>query len=231
MPCSSVWRNATPEDGPRIYLTNGPIDDPWAMVDLYDDRSWIENGLFRNSKQFWTLTRWFPKRTEAGVRSHLTFVMLMLAIATAYRLWDKAKAGARPNCICFAEKSIRATEIAFERARIAFEGRQNAFERARIAFDLPDRCFAPREWRVSTPGMHAPAGKARSSAPPMASLCRIAPARRKRWLGAHQRCVGTRLAHGRPRRQPVGRRHAAIRPRPVAVRGAGGPILPATAGR
>lgn len=86
-----VWRNATPKDGPRIYLTNGPVDDPWTIVDLYDDRSWIENGLFRNSKQFFTLTRWFPKRTAAGVRSHLTFVMLMLATATAYRLWDKAQ--------------------------------------------------------------------------------------------------------------------------------------------
>ena len=82
------------KDGPRIYLTNGPVDDPWSIVDLYDDRSWIENGLFRNSKQFFTLTRWFPKRSAAGVRSHLTFVMLMMATATAYRLWDKAQANA-----------------------------------------------------------------------------------------------------------------------------------------
>ena len=64
------------------------------MVDGYDDRSWIENGLFRNSKQFWRLTRWFPQKTEAGVHSHLTFVVMMLAVATAYRLWDKAQAGA-----------------------------------------------------------------------------------------------------------------------------------------
>ena len=91
-----VWRNQTPKDGPRIYLTNGPVDDPWAIVDLYDDRSWIENGLFRNSKQFFTLTRWFPKRSAAGVRSHLTFVMLMMATATAYRLWDKAQAEPQP---------------------------------------------------------------------------------------------------------------------------------------
>jgi len=84
----SLWRNQAPDpgDGPRVYLTNGPVDDPWLTVDAYDDRSWIENGLFRNSKQFWTLTRWFPKRTAAGVRSHLTFVVLLLAVATAYRL-------------------------------------------------------------------------------------------------------------------------------------------------
>ncbi len=88
------WRNRAPEPGSeRVYLTNTPVSDPWPVVDGYDDRSWIENGLFRNSKQFWRLTRWFPQKTEAGVQSHLTFVMLVLAVATAYRLWDKSQAG------------------------------------------------------------------------------------------------------------------------------------------
>jgi hypothetical protein len=91
----TLWRNKAPgKDGPRVYLTNGCVDNPWITFDAYDDRSWIENGLFRNSKQFWSLTRWFPMRTEEGVRSHVTFVMLMVAVATAYRLWDKAQSGA-----------------------------------------------------------------------------------------------------------------------------------------
>jgi hypothetical protein len=91
----NLWRNRAPEpDGERVYLTNASVSDPWAVVDGYDDRSWIENGLFRNSKQFWRLTRWFPQKTEAGVHSHLTFVVLVLAVATAYRLWDQAQAGA-----------------------------------------------------------------------------------------------------------------------------------------
>jgi hypothetical protein len=90
----NLWRNRTPEaDGERVYLTNAPVSDPWAIVDGYDDRSWIENGLFRNSKQFWRLTRWFPQKTEAGVSSHLTFVVMLLAVTTAYRLWDKTHAG------------------------------------------------------------------------------------------------------------------------------------------
>jgi hypothetical protein len=90
-----LWRNKIPsKDGPRVYLTNGPVDDPWVTFDAYDDRSWIENGLFRNGKQFWRLTRWFPEKTAAGVHSHLTFVMLVVATATAYRLWDKAQSGA-----------------------------------------------------------------------------------------------------------------------------------------
>jgi len=90
------WRNQPPPaaSGPRVILTNGSVNEPWTLVDAYDDRSWIENGLFRNSKQFWTLTRWFPKKTAAGVRAHLTFVMLMVATATAYRLWDQAQSQA-----------------------------------------------------------------------------------------------------------------------------------------
>jgi hypothetical protein len=88
------WRNYPPSlVGPRVYLTNAPVDNPWLIVDLYDDRSWIENGLFRNSKQFQTLTRWFPKKTGAGVRSHLVFVMMVNAITTAYRLWQKKQTG------------------------------------------------------------------------------------------------------------------------------------------
>lgn len=94
----TLWRNQTPsQDGPRVYLTNGAVADPWPTVDAYDDRSWIENGLFRHSKQFWRLTRWFPHKTAAGVLSHLTFVMLIVAVATAYRLWSKAQSGAVPH--------------------------------------------------------------------------------------------------------------------------------------
>ena len=111
-----MWRNHEQQDGPRIYLTNGAVDDPWSVIDLYDDRSWIENGLFRNSKQFFTLTRWFPKRSAAGVRSHLTFVMLMLATATAYRLWDKAQAGAQAAGTA-AAKTPRPSPIASSTAR------------------------------------------------------------------------------------------------------------------
>ncbi|MEW5873527.1 MAG: transposase [Chloroflexota bacterium] len=90
------WRNEIPAGGARVYLTNLPVTDPWPVVDAYDDRSWIENGLFRQNKQFWRLTRWFPQKKEAGVRSHLIFVMLMFAVATAYRLWDKQQSMETP---------------------------------------------------------------------------------------------------------------------------------------
>ena len=84
-----IWDNQV-LDNPRILLTNQPVDNPWLIFDLYAGalwaRSWIENGLFRNSKQFWQLARWFPQRNEAGVQTHLTFVMLITAVATAFRL-------------------------------------------------------------------------------------------------------------------------------------------------
>jgi hypothetical protein len=83
------WHNEIPAGGARVYLTNLTVTNPWTVVDAYDDRSWIENGLFRQNKQFWRLTRWFPQKSAAGVRSHLVFVMLMFAVATAYRLWNK----------------------------------------------------------------------------------------------------------------------------------------------
>jgi hypothetical protein len=83
------WHNNLPAGGARVYLTNLSVTNPWLVVDAYDDRSWIENGLFRQNKQFGRLTRWFPQKSEAGVRSHLVFVMLIFAVATAYRLWDK----------------------------------------------------------------------------------------------------------------------------------------------
>jgi hypothetical protein len=86
------WHNQTPTGGARVYLTNLSVTNPWPVVDAYDDRSWIENGLFRQNKQFGRLTRWFPQKSEAGVRSHLLFVMLIFAVATAYRLWDKQSA-------------------------------------------------------------------------------------------------------------------------------------------
>lgn len=111
----TLWRNKTPsKDGPRVYLTNGAVDKPWSIVDAYDDRSWIENGLFRNSKQFWRLTRWLPEKSEAGVRSHTTFVMLVVAVATAYRLWDRAQSGATHQAadhqICHTVHRVLATD-------------------------------------------------------------------------------------------------------------------------
>ena len=73
----------------HVYLTNGPVDDPFEAFDGYDDRSLIENCLFREGKGPWNLQQYFPQRDEQGVLVHTFFTMAVQALATAYRLWDR----------------------------------------------------------------------------------------------------------------------------------------------
>ncbi len=75
----------------HVYLTNGPVDDPFETFDDYDDRSLIENCLFREGKGPWNLLPYFPQRNEQGVLVHTFFTMAVQALATAYRLWDQAQ--------------------------------------------------------------------------------------------------------------------------------------------
>jgi hypothetical protein len=70
-----------------VYLTNGPISDPFVVFDTYDWRSVIENGIFKEGKHPWHLGR-FPKKTEAAVVVHCHFTVLVMALATAFRLWQ-----------------------------------------------------------------------------------------------------------------------------------------------
>ena len=55
-----------------------PFDD-------YDDRSLIETCYIKESKQQWSLKH-PPQKTARAVRVLVTFIMLMFALATAYRL-------------------------------------------------------------------------------------------------------------------------------------------------
>ncbi len=66
------WDNRVPASEGRVYLTNGPVSDPFVVFDTYDWRSVIENGLFKEGKYPWHLGR-FPKRTEAAVFVHVHF--------------------------------------------------------------------------------------------------------------------------------------------------------------
>lgn len=77
------------QEGNHVYLTNGPVDDPFEAFDDYDDRSLIENCLFREGKGPWNLLQHFPQRNEQGVLAHTFFTMIVQALTTAYRLWDR----------------------------------------------------------------------------------------------------------------------------------------------
>ncbi|MFL5658889.1 MAG: hypothetical protein ACJ8CB_32485 [Ktedonobacteraceae bacterium] len=81
------WENRVPKGGGTVYLTNGDIGDPFAIFDTYDWRSVIENGIFKEGKHPWHLLR-FPKRTEAAVVVHCHLTFLVMALCTAFRLWQ-----------------------------------------------------------------------------------------------------------------------------------------------
>jgi Transposase DDE domain len=79
------WDNRVPTGEGTVYLTNGPVSDPFVVFDTYDWRSVIENGIFKEGKHPWHLLR-FPKKTEAAVVVHVHFTVLVMALCTAFRL-------------------------------------------------------------------------------------------------------------------------------------------------
>ena len=80
-----VWEGKEygPKGGP-VYLTDLPVDRPFVAFDRYDERSVIENGLFKEGKGPWKLRR-FPQKTERAVQVHVIFVLAVMALTNAYR--------------------------------------------------------------------------------------------------------------------------------------------------
>ena len=87
------WNNRIPKGEGTVYLTNGPVSDPFVTFDRYDARSVIENGVFKEGKYPWHLGR-FPKKTEAAVIVHGHFTVLVMGLSTAFRLWQAQQASA-----------------------------------------------------------------------------------------------------------------------------------------
>src|SRR5216684_5300988 len=85
------WDNRVPATDGTVYLTNSAVSDPFVVFDRYDGRSVIENGIFKEGKYPWHLGR-FPKRTEAAVIMHVHFTLLVMALCTAFRLWQAQQA-------------------------------------------------------------------------------------------------------------------------------------------
>jgi len=89
-PINAVWVRAwakrpkqEAEKGP-VYLTNMKVDKPLKVVDDYDGRSLIENGIFRTGKQDWHLNH-PPKRTAHAFKVHVYLTFMMIALTTAFR--------------------------------------------------------------------------------------------------------------------------------------------------
>jgi len=84
-----TWDNKTPPlDKQVVLVTNGDVPDPFITFDRYDDRSLIENNLFRYTKQNWCLQH-PPTKTTEGVWVQVYVVMAMKALTTAFLMWQK----------------------------------------------------------------------------------------------------------------------------------------------
>jgi len=87
-----LWNN--PQPGGTVYLTNGPVSDPFVVFDDDDGRSVIENGIFKEGKYPWHLGH-FPKKNEAAVVVYCHFTLAVMGLCTAFRL-SQAKPATTP---------------------------------------------------------------------------------------------------------------------------------------
>ncbi len=75
-----------PDSDTLVILTNGSVQKPLTTYDGYDERSEMENGLFREAKQAWFIER--PARnTASAFRAHAYLTIIMMALTTAFRTW------------------------------------------------------------------------------------------------------------------------------------------------
>jgi hypothetical protein len=80
------WHNR--DDAPggtTVFLTNALVRQPLQPFGDDDDRSLIESCYIKEARQQWNLGH-PPQNTERAVRVHVVFILLMFALATAFRL-------------------------------------------------------------------------------------------------------------------------------------------------
>lgn len=83
------WDGKTPTlDKQVVLVTNGEVKDPFVAFDRYDERSLMENNLFRQTKQNWHLES-PPKKSREGVFVQVYMVMAMKALTTAFLMWQE----------------------------------------------------------------------------------------------------------------------------------------------
>lgn len=87
-----TWDNQTPPvDKQVVFVTNREVKDPFIAFDRYDERSLMENNLFRETKQNWHLEE-PPKKTREGVFVQVYMVMAMKALTKAFLMWQEEQA-------------------------------------------------------------------------------------------------------------------------------------------
>jgi hypothetical protein len=83
------WDNKVPPlEKQVVFVTNIDVKDPFITFDRYDDRSLMENKLFREVKQNWHFEH-PPKKTKEGVYIQAYMSMAMKALTTAFLKWQE----------------------------------------------------------------------------------------------------------------------------------------------
>jgi len=83
------WDNkVAPVEKQVVFITNMDVKDPFIAFDRYDERSLMENNLFREVKQNWHL-EYPPKKTKEGVYIQTYTTMAMKALTTAFLKWQE----------------------------------------------------------------------------------------------------------------------------------------------
>ena len=84
-----TWDNTVPPlEKQVVFATNMDVGDPFRAFDRYDERSRIENNLFKELKQNWHLEH-PPKKTKEGVCIQTYTSMAMKALTTAFLTWQE----------------------------------------------------------------------------------------------------------------------------------------------
>lgn len=84
-----TWDNKTPPlEKQVVFVTNIDVKDPFLTIDRYDDRSLMENKLFREVKQNWHFEH-PPKKTKEGVYIQAYMTMAMKALTSAFLKWQE----------------------------------------------------------------------------------------------------------------------------------------------
>jgi len=83
------WDNkVAPVEKQVVFVTNMDVGDPFIAFDRYDERSLMENNLFKELKQNWHLEH-PPKKTKEGVFIQTYTTMAMKALTTAFLTWQE----------------------------------------------------------------------------------------------------------------------------------------------
>ena len=84
-----TWDNKTPPPEKQVvFVTNMDVKNPFLTFDRYDDRSLMENKLFREVKQNWHFQH-PPKKSKEGVYVQAYMTMALKALTSAFLKWQE----------------------------------------------------------------------------------------------------------------------------------------------